>query len=110
MRKPAKTLANFKPRRDFGNSEPAGKQSHRRCDNLFIMQKRDAKRLYWDLRLEVDGVLNNWAVTKAPAPDPEVKRLAVRTKDHPQSCAEFERAMPKNEYDSGTILVWDHGT
>lgn len=74
------------------------------------MQKHDARRLHWDLRLEWDGVLLSWAVTKGPSPDPSQKRLAVRTEDHPLSYAEFEGTIPKKEYGGGTVMLWDRGT
>ncbi len=74
------------------------------------MQKHDARRLHWDLRLEWDGVLLSWAVTRGPSPDPAQKRLAVRTEDHPLSYAEFEGTIPKKEYGGGTVMLWDRGT
>ncbi|WP_341714057.1 DNA polymerase ligase N-terminal domain-containing protein, partial [Erythrobacter sp.] len=80
-------LAEYNARRDFAKTkEPKGKAG-KKGGNRFIVQKHDATRLHWDLRLEIDGVLKSWAVTKGPSPDPDIKRLAVRTEDHPLSYA-----------------------
>lgn len=106
-------LAAYNAKRDFARTaEPAGQ---RRPDsagggNSFIVQKHDARRLHWDFRLEVDGVLKSWAVTKGPSHDPSVKRLAVRTEDHPLGYASFEGTIPKGEYGGGTVMLWDRGT
>ncbi|MEC7623900.1 MAG: DNA polymerase ligase N-terminal domain-containing protein, partial [Pseudomonadota bacterium] len=104
-------LADYNAKRDFAlTPEPAGKRASNTKGNRFIVQKHDATRLHWDLRLEVDGVLKSWAVTKGPSPDPDIKRLAVRTEDHPLSYAEFEGVIPKGEYGGGTVMLWDRGT
>ncbi len=105
------TLARYNEMRDFGRTpEPKGKAARSAGGNLFIVQKHDATRLHWDFRLEVDGVLKSWAVTKGPSADPADKRLAVRTEDHPMSYAEFEGTIPKGEYGGGTVMLWDKGT
>ena len=84
-------LAEYNAKRDFSRTkEPAGKAGKSGKDRIFMVQKHDATRLHWDLRLEADGVLKSWAVTKGPSPDPDVKRLAVRTEDHPMDYATFE--------------------
>ena len=104
-------LATYNAKRDFKKTpEPAGKATASENGDLFIVQKHDATRLHWDLRLEVDGVLKSWAVTKGPSPDPDIKRLAVRTEDHPMSYAEFEGTIPKGEYGGGTVMLWDRGS
>ncbi len=103
-------LAEYNRKRDFAvTREPSGKRASSTGGDLFIVQKHDATRLHWDLRLEADGVLKSWAVTKGPSPDPEVKRLAVRTEDHPMAYAEFEGIIPQAEYGGGTVMLWDRG-
>ena len=104
-------LAEYNRKRDFRKTaEPAGKIAHSEGGNRFIVQKHEATRLHWDFRLEADGVLKSWAVTKGPSPDPDIKRLAVRTEDHPLSYAEFEGIIPAGEYGGGNVMLWDKGT
>ncbi|MDT0577081.1 DNA ligase D [Croceicoccus sp. F390] len=106
----ADPLATYNAKRDFDKTpEPSGKAQGSAGGDLFIVQKHDATRLHWDLRLELDGVLKSWAVTKGPSPDPDIKRLAVRTEDHPMSYALFEGTIPKGEYGGGTVMLWDRG-
>lgn len=106
----ADPLAKYNAKRDFSRTgEPAGKVE-KGSGNLFVAQKHAATRLHWDFRLEVDGVLKSWAVTKGPSADPDVKRLAVRTEDHPMAYAEFEGLIPEGEYGGGSVMLWDKGT
>ncbi|SBV31162.1 DNA ligase D [uncultured Sphingopyxis sp.] len=106
----ADPLAQYNAKRDFKlTPEPAGKVE-KGAGNRFIVQKHDATRLHYDFRLEVDGVLKSWAVTKGPSADPADKRLAVRTEDHPMSYADFEGVIPKGEYGGGSVMLWDRGT
>lgn len=110
MTRAADPLATYNAKRDFAKTaEPAGKRG-RAHGNSFMVQKHDATRLHWDLRLEMDGVLKSWAITRGPSPNPEDKRLAVRTEDHPLSYATFEGSIPKGEYGGGTVMLWDRGT
>ncbi|MEE4154683.1 MAG: DNA ligase D [Erythrobacter sp.] len=103
-------LASYNAKRDFAKTpEPAGERESSASGDTFIVQKHDATRLHWDLRLEIDGVMKSWAVTKGPSPDPSVKRLAVRTEDHPLSYNTFEGTIPKGEYGGGTVMLWDRG-
>ena len=104
-------LATYNEKRDFARTpEPSGKAERSAGGNLFIVQKHEATRLHWDFRLELDGVLKSWAVTRGPSLDPDDKRLAVRTEDHPLSYAQFEGTIPKGEYGGGTVMLWDKGT
>ncbi|WP_242138461.1 DNA ligase D [Sphingomonas sp. TREG-RG-20F-R18-01] len=103
-------LEKYNSKRDFAKTaEPAGTLAPGH-GNRFIVQKHDASRLHWDFRIEVDGVLKSWAVTRGPSIDPDQKRLAVRTEDHPMSYADFEGTIPKGEYGGGTVMLWDSGT
>ena len=103
-------LSRYNAKRDFAKTaEPAGTLAPGN-GNSFMVQKHDATRLHWDFRLELDGVLKSWAVTRGPSIDPDEKRLAVRTEDHPLSYATFEGTIPKGEYGGGTVMLWDRGT
>lgn len=103
-------LEKYNAKRDFAKTaEPAGKIAAG-AGNIFMVQKHDATRLHWDLRLEADGVLKSWAVTRGPSLNPDDKRLAVRTEDHPLSYAKFEGTIPAKEYGGGTVMLWDRGT
>ncbi|WP_254601843.1 DNA ligase D [Sphingomonas bacterium] len=107
---PRDPLATYNAKRDFQQTaEPSGKLG-KQAGNIFMVQKHDATRLHWDFRLELDGVLKSWAVTRGPSPDPEDKRLAVRTEDHPMAYATFEGTIPKGQYGGGTVMLWDEGT
>lgn len=104
-------LAEYNRKRDFSKTaEPAGKPALGKGGNSFVVQKHAATRLHWDFRLEIDGVLKSWAVTRGPSTDPDDKRLAVRTEDHPLSYGVFEGGIPKDEYGGGTVMLWDRGT
>ncbi len=99
----------YRKKRKFGvTSEPRGGRIKRGGD-AFVIQKHDATRLHYDLRLELDGVMKSWAVTRGPSLVPADKRLAVQVEDHPIEYNEFEGTIPKGEYGGGTVLIWDKG-
>jgi bifunctional non-homologous end joining protein LigD len=108
-RKPKLDIETYNRKRDFSKTkEPKGRKLKGKGDS-FVVQKHDASRLHWDFRLELDGVLKSWAVPKGPSIDPDDKRLAVRTEDHPLDYGEFEGVIPKDEYGGGTVMLWDKG-
>lgn len=111
---PAQTLEQYWAKRDFSKTrEPAGKARRARSKTpggIFVIHKHAATRLHYDLRLEHDGVLWSWAVTRGPSLDPVEKRLAVHVEDHPYDYAGFEGTIPKGEYGAGSVIIWDEGT
>src|SRR5262245_33335053 len=104
-------LSAYRSKRDFGiTAEPSGKGRSSASKRLrFVIQKHDATRLHYDLRLELDGVFKSWAVTKGPSLNPHDKRLAVEVEDHPLDYGDFEGTIPKGEYGGGTVLLSDRG-
>src|SRR5688500_13296258 len=113
--RPETLLKSYREKRDFAKTaEPSGKGTQakkgKQAIGMFVVQKHDATRLHYDFRLELDGVLKSWAVTKGPSTNPADKRLAVRVEDHPLDYGEFEGTIPEGEYGGGTVMLWDEGT
>jgi bifunctional non-homologous end joining protein LigD len=104
-------LARYRAKRDFAKTpEPGPEVESGAGGHRFVVQKHAARRLHYDFRLELDGVLKSWAVTRGPSLDPADRRLAVRTEDHPLAYGGFEGVIPAGQYGGGTVVLWDQGT
>ena len=106
-------LAKYRAKRNFSRTkEPRGSLSHVKSKSTggrYVIQKHDATRLHYDLRLELDGVMLSWAVTRGPSLVPGDKRLAIHVEDHPIEYNKFEGTIAEGEYGGGTVMIWDRG-
>ena len=103
----------YQRKRDFEKSpEPIGgpreEVKEDRC-NIFVVQEHNSRRLHWDLRLEIGGVLRSWAIPKRPPEEFGIRRLAIQTEDHPIEYADFEGEIPEGMYGAGKVIIWDRG-
>ena len=107
----SRKLSKYRAKRDFTKTaEPSGAVDVAPAEHLrFVIQKHAARRLHYDLRLELGGVFKSWAVTRGPSLDPADKRLAVEVEDHPLAYGDFEGTIPGGQYGGGTVQLWDRG-
>ena len=110
-KKTKQKLADYQAKRDFKQTaEPSGERKVAASPRLrFVIQKHAARRLHYDLRLELGGVFKSWAVTRGPSLDPHERRLAVEVEDHPLDYGDFEGTIPRGQYGGGTVQLWDRG-
>ncbi|MGH9627993.1 MAG: DNA polymerase ligase N-terminal domain-containing protein, partial [Bryobacteraceae bacterium] len=107
------SLKEYVRKRDFNKTPepvPGKTADDEQPYGRFFVQRHDATRLHYDLRLEIDGVLKSWAVPKGPSLVPLAKNLAMHVEDHPLSYGDFEGNIPKGNYGAGSVMLWDEGS
>lgn len=106
-------LGDYEKKREFDQTPEPGADANARPPGftgpVFCIQRHDARRLHFDLRMEIGGTLKSWAVPEGPTQDPTIKRLAVMVEDHPMMYATFEGNIPKGNYGAGSMMLWDLG-
>lgn len=104
-------LSKYKEKRNFSKTkEPGGNKKSSSKKNIFVVQEHQASNHHFDFRIQSGDVLKSWAVPKGPSTDPDEKRMAQPTEDHPLDYADFEGEIPEGEYGAGTVIVWDTGS
>src|SRR6266480_3169534 len=111
----ARSLTTYRKKRDFQRTpEPGGRRGGAKKGRgkkpVFVIQKHAARQMHYDFRLQVGRALKSWAVPKGPSLNPHDKRMAAEVEDHPLGYAKFEGVIPKGEYGSGTVMIWDKGS
>ena len=102
-------LSEYNKLRDFSrSSEPKG-GGQKSAGNIFVVHEHDARHLHYDLRLEIDGVLRSWAIPREPSEKEGIKRLAIKTEDHPLEYVDYEGTIPEGMYGAGNVRIWDSG-
>ena len=104
------SLDEYRKKRDFNKTTEPEPTIQPGSNQIYVIQRHEARNLHWDFRLERDGVLVSWAVPKEPPTEKGVRRLAIQTEDHPMEYASFSGVIPEGEYGAGTVELWDKGT